>query len=447
MSDVDAFAARRATLLAGLAAQGGVGGVRKRSSSNLFRYASRTRGRPVLDLRDFNHVLDVDTQGPSLDVEGLATFEAMVDATLPHGLVPLVTPELKDITVAGATVGIGIESNCFRHGFVHDGLLEAEVLLADGRTVTCTPDNEHADLYHALPNSYGTLGYILRARMKLMPAAPYVHLETTHCDGVDDFLGIMHASTFRDDVDFIEGIAYSGKRMFVTLSRFTDDVPRVDDILRENIFYQLIGRKRDVYLATKDYLFRYDPEWFWNLPESWPYRLFRRFAPETMRRSGFYKRYTAFKNRARSALPWRTADLEEPLIQDWEVPWERAAELLRFAMSEANLSGKPWIATPIRPRGTATLYPVAPGQLYFNLGCYCQVRKRPERADFHYTKAIDRKCFDLGGIKMLYSSTFLDEDEFNRIYNGAAYAALKAKYDPQGKLKTLYEKCVMRDGS
>ena len=46
---------------------------------------------------------------------------------------------------------------------------------------------------------------------------------------------------------------------------------------------------------------------------------------------------------------------------------------------------------------------------------------------------------------MLYSSTFLEADEFDRIYNGTAYAALKAKYDPDGKLKTLYEKCVMRD--
>ena len=86
-----------------------------------------------------------------------------------------------------------------------------------------------------------------------------------------------------------------------------------------------------------------------------------------------------------------------------------------------------------------------PGKLYFNLGCYCQVRKRPDRSDYYYTKVIDRKCFALGGLKMLYSSTFLEADEFDRIYNGTAYAALKAKYDPDGKLKTLYEKCVMRD--
>jgi FAD/FMN-containing dehydrogenase len=447
LSDPEAYAARKARLLARLVAQGSGTGVRKRSSSNLFRYKPRPGARAALDLREFNHMLGIDAQTRTLDVEGLATFESIVDAALPRGLVPLITPELKDITIAGATVGIGIESNCFRHGFVHDGLLEAEVLLADGRIVTCNPDNDHADLFGALPNSYGTLGYILRARMKLMPAEPYVHLESTPCSGVDGFLEAMHAATRRDDVDFIEGMAYSGGRMFVTLARFSDHVPQVDDILREKIFYRLIERARDVYLTTKDYLFRYDPEWFWNIPESWPYRLFRRFAPASMRRSGFYKRYTGLKNRLLAALPLpgRLGDREEPLIQDWEVPWDRAAELMRFAMSESDLSGKPWIATPIRPVRAPTLYPVTPGKLYFNLGSYCQVRKPPGKGDYYYTKIIDRKCFDLGGIKMLYSSTFLDEDEFDRIYNGTAYAALKAKYDPGNLLGTLYEKCVIRE--
>jgi FAD/FMN-containing dehydrogenase len=446
LSDPDAFAARKAKLVARLATRGSGAGVRKRSSSNLFRYKPRPGERTALDLREFDHVLGTDAQARTIEVEGLTTFEAIVNATLPCGLVPLITPELKNITIAGATVGIGIESNGFRHGFVHDGLLEADVLLADGRIVTCTPDNDHADLFQALPNSYGTLGYILRARMKLMPAAPYVHLETTHCNGVDGFLESMQAATRRDDVDFVEGMAYSGKRMFVTLARFSDRVPRVDDILRENIFYKLIERERDVYLTTTDYLFRYDPEWFWNIPESWPYRLFRRVAPASMRRSGFYKRYTGFKHSLLAAMPGRAGNVEEPLIQDWEVPWDKAAELMGFAMREADLPGKPWIATPIRPIRAPTLYPVTPGALYFNLGCYCQVRKRPDKGDYYYTKIIDRKCFDLGGIKMLYSSTFLDEDEFNRIYNGAAYAALKAKYDPAGAFKTLYEKCVMRDG-
>jgi FAD/FMN-containing dehydrogenase len=441
-----AFEARKARLAAALVKRGTAAGLRKRTSSNLFRYAPRARAAAALDLRSFDHVLALDPAERVLDVEGLATYESVVSYTLRHGFVPLVTPELKHITVGGATVGIGIESNSGRHGFVHDGLVEVEVLLADGRIVLARPDNAASDLFRALPNSYGTLGYILRARIRVMPAAPYVHLQTTAYSDPGAFLEAMHAAAAGQDADFIEGLIYGPGRQLLTRSRFVTSVPRVDDILRKNIFYRLIGDARDVYLGTADYLFRYDPEWFWNLPEGLPYRLFRRYAPAAMRNSGFYKRYVSARHRLLGNLPWRSPDTDEPLIQDWEVPWAGAAELLRFALTEVDLAGKPWIATPIRTPATPTLYPVRADTLYFNLGCYCQVRRRPEKGDYYYTKIMDRKCFELGGIKMLYSSTFLDRPAFDRLYNGPEYAALKARYDPQGVLGTLYQKCVMSDG-
>src|SRR5262245_40128363 len=334
-SSADSFAARKNGLARQLAGGGSEIGIRKRTASNLFRYAPRAGARHALDLSSFDHVLKLDPHARTLDVEGLATFEAIVDHTLPYGLVPLVTPELKHITIGGATVGIGIESNCYRHGFVHDGLIEAEVMLADGRIVLCTAKNEHADLFRALPNSYGTLGYILRAKIRLMPAAPYVHLRTVAFEDLDAYLEAMRAATERRDTDFVEGLIYGSSRQFLTLSRFADAAPRTDDILRRDVFYKLVSRTSDVYLATRDYLFRYDPEWFWNLPETPPYELFRRFAPEAIRNSGFYNRYVMLKHRVHAALPWQQDEDEEPLIQDWEVPWEQAAALTRFALSEA----------------------------------------------------------------------------------------------------------------
>jgi FAD/FMN-containing dehydrogenase len=440
-----AYEQRRARLAAAAAAAAPGGfHLRKRTSSNLFRYAPRARSGAPLDLSDFDHVLGLDAGARVLEAEALATYERVAAHALARGLAPLVTPELKHITVGGATVGIGIESNSFRHGFVHDGVLEAEVLLADGRVVTCSAQGEHADLFRALPNSYGTLGYILRVRLRLMPAAPFVRLRTEPYSALEPFLDAMRAATERADVDFIEGLIYDERRMLLTLSRFVERAPRTEDILRREVFYRLLGTKPEFDLAAADYLFRYDPEWFWNLPETWPYRLFRRFAPASLRNSGFYKRYTEAKHRLLEALPWRVPDDEEPLIQDWEVPWEQAAKLVRFALAEVDLAGRPWIVTPIRTHASPTLYPVRAGALYLNLGCYCHVKKRPDREPYHCTRILDAKCFELGGIKMLYSSTFLEQSEFDRIYNGAAYRELKAKYDPRGALPTLYEKCVLR---
>ena len=443
MSAAQSFGDRRSRLLAALAARSGPLRLKKRTSSNLFRYAPSLRSGDALDLGHFNHVLAVDRSARTLEVEGLATYEAIVDRTLREGLVPLITPELKHITIGGATVGIGIESNGFQHGFVHDGLLEAEVLLADGRIVVTTAGNEHSGLFRALPNSYGTLGYILRAKIRLMPAAPCVHLRTQAFTDPAAFFDAMHAATERTDVDFIESLIFARDRLYLTLSRFVERAPATADIVREHVFYHLLEREGDVYLTTKDYLFRYDPDWFWNIPETAPYRLFRRLAPASMRNSGFYKRYILLKHRVLGLLPQRPQH-EEPLIQDWEIPWEQAAEFTRYALENADLGGKPWIATPIRALSSPTSYPVRAGGLYFNLGCYCHVKKQPDKGDYYHTRLIDRKCFDLGGIKMLYSSTFLDEPEFDRIYNGAGYREIKRQYDPDGTLGTLYQKCVLR---
>jgi FAD/FMN-containing dehydrogenase len=418
----------------------------KSTVSNLFRYQpGRAQAKPV-SLGQFNGVIGLDRSAGMLDVEGLATFASIVEHSLPHGFLPPVTPELKHITIGGATVGIGIESTCFRHGFVHDALLEAEVLLPGGEVVTCTADNEHADLFRALPNSYGTLGYILRARLALIPARPFVHLQVERFDTCTGYLEAMREATTRGNIDFVEGLFFEDHRFFLMTGRFADEVPQVDDILRHHVFYRLVQERRDIYLATADYIFRYDPEWFWNIPDGLLYDLFRRYAPARYRNSGFYTRYAAWKTRVRVRAVASGPPPTEPLIQDWEVPWDAAADLVDFCLREVELDGRPWAAVPIRTPRQPTLYPIAANRLYFNLGCYCQVRRPAGREAYHYSKIMDRKCFELGGIKMLYSSTFLGQTEFEARFNGVAYRALKSKYDPEGRAPTLYEKVTAASG-
>ena len=57
---------------------------------------------------------------------------------------------------------------------------------------------------------------------------------------------------------------------------------------------------------------------------------------------------------------------------------------------------------------------------------------------------VEREVAQLSGIKSLYSESFFPRDEFDRIYGGEAYRALKAKYDPGNALPDLYAKCVLR---
>ena len=96
-------------------------------------------------------------------------------ATLPYGLSPLVVPQLKTITLGGAVTGLGIESASFRNGLPHESVLEMDILTGAGELITASAD-QHADLFRAFPNSYGTLGYSTRLRIELEPVAPFVAL-------------------------------------------------------------------------------------------------------------------------------------------------------------------------------------------------------------------------------------------------------------------------------
>src|SRR5215475_8458448 len=150
-------------------------------TSNLFRFrepAPKAPGRSAapgpgsaagLDASAFTRVLHVDPAARAAVVGGMTTYEDLADATLPHGLMPLVVPQLKTITLGGAVSGLGIESTSLRSGMPHESVLEMEILTGDGRVVTAAPDGEHDALYRGFPNSYGTLGYALSLTIELEP--------------------------------------------------------------------------------------------------------------------------------------------------------------------------------------------------------------------------------------------------------------------------------------
>src|SRR5437762_11301174 len=133
--------------------------LRKRTS-NLFR--PRGSGARGLDVAGLARVLSVDPDRREADVEGMTTNKDLGRAPLPHGLMPLVVPQLKTITLGGAVAGLGIESSSFRNGLPHESVLEMHVLTGHARVLTLPPDGEHAELFAGLPNNYGTPRYALR---------------------------------------------------------------------------------------------------------------------------------------------------------------------------------------------------------------------------------------------------------------------------------------------
>ncbi|MDH3538011.1 MAG: FAD-binding oxidoreductase, partial [Gammaproteobacteria bacterium] len=232
-----------------------------KTTSNLFR----TRAKPddnKIDVRTLNQVLAVDSENQTVEVEGMTTYENLADACLARTCMPLVVPQLKSITIGGAVSGIGIESTSFRHGLPHESVLAMDVLLADGDVVTCTPDNEHADLFFGIPNSYGTLGYILKLTARTMPVKPYVVLQHLRHTDIEEYFGAV-GEACASDVDFVDGSVFDGEEMYLTLGRFTDSAPYTSDYTWLKMYFRSIRERREDYLDLRDYLWRWDTDWFW----------------------------------------------------------------------------------------------------------------------------------------------------------------------------------------
>ena len=190
-------------------------------TSNLFRPREATTA-PGLDVSGLDGVISIDPVAGTADVQGMCTYEHLVAETLPHGLVPYVVPQLRTITLGGAVTGLGIESTSFRNGLPHESVLEMDILTGDGEIVTATPDGEHADLFDTFPNSYGSLGYATRLRIRLERVPGFVALRHVRFYDTASLEAAIEevASTGSYDgeqVDGIDGVAFEPGEYYLTL--------------------------------------------------------------------------------------------------------------------------------------------------------------------------------------------------------------------------------------
>ena len=451
-SSVEGYPARVARLRADYAAIPPGERVRlAKRTSNLFR-ARDASERPGLDVSGFDEVLSVDPVARTADVLGMTTYEHLVDATLPYGLMPKVVPQLKTITLGGAVTGLGIESTSFRNGFPHESVLELDVLTGDGRVVTASPDGEHASLYYGFPNSYGTLGYSLRLTIELEPVLPYVRLTHEHFTETDAFLARLgEVSRTREHdgerADFVDGTVFSDTEHYLTVGTFVSEAPYTSDYTGNQIYYRSIQNRRRDYLTVRDYIWRWDTDWFWCSRALYVQRpAVRRLVPKRYLRSDVYAKVIGFERRhgiaaridARRGKPPR-----EVVVQDIEVPLERTAEFLEFFHREVGI--EPIWVCPVQqadPDAVWDLYDFDPKTLYVNVGFWSSVEHRPGESDGDRNRLIEQVVSDRGGRKSLYSTAFYDEETFWATYNGAAYAVLKKTYDPDNRLADLYDKVV-----
>jgi len=443
-----------------------------KKTTNLFRPRERARVRG-LDVSGLGGVIEVDPAARTAEVQGMCTYEDLVAATLPHGLIPLVVPQLRTITLGGAVTGLGIEATSFRNGLPHESVLEMDVLTGAGEIVTTRPGE---DLFDTFPNSYGSLGYATRLRIELEPVPGEVALRHVR---FDDF-GLMAKAIAEivesgewhgERIDGLDGVVFEPGEAYLTLARWdwaeegvstSSTGGGTSDYTGQQVFYRSLQQREIDQLTMHDYLWRWDTDWFWcSRAFGAQNPRIRRFWPRRWRRSDVYMKLVALDRRFGIAdrLDRRAGRPQaERVVQDVEIPVDRLEEFLAWFDVEVGM--RPVWLCPLRLRvstGSAgsslsestddrpwPTYPLAPGTTYVNVGFWGGVNVGPEAPDAPRNRAIETKVHDLGGHKSLYSEAFYDRDSFDQLYDGPHLATVKKRYDPDDRLTSLYDKAVKR---
>lgn len=418
-----------------------------KATSNLFR----NYGAPVkrkLNVRDFNHVLQVNQEEGWIEVEGMTQYYDLVKEALKYGIMPTVVPQLRSITIGGATSGVGIEATSFKYGLVHETVQEIEILLSSGEVVVATPTNEHKDLFFGFPNSYGTLGYALKLKIKAIPVKKYVHVAHVRYSSYQELtVGITKWSTDAT-IDFLDGVIFSPTEIYLSIGRFTDEAPYTSDYTYQNIYYRSIQQRSDDYLTTHDYIWRWDTDWFWcskNLYMQNP--IVRRLVGKKRLNSVFYTKIMRWnaKWNLSGLVEKLTGRHSESVIQDVDIPIENLEKYLQFFDREIGI--KPVWICPVKgynPSVSFSLFPMEANKLHVNVGFWDVVYTPDAKPAGYHNKKVEQKVSELGGIKSLYSSVFYEENTFWKIYNQPAYAKLKNTYDQARKFPTLYAAVVKK---
>ena len=223
-------------------------------------------------------------------------------------------------------------------------------------------------------------------------------------------------------MDFVDGVVFGPGELVITVGRFVDDAPYTSDYTFERIYYRIVRDREEDFLATRDYLWRWDTDWFWcskNLCAQNP--LVRRLLGRKRLNSVIYTKVMRWNSRV-GLTRWldrvfaAASRVGDPGRRH---PDRARAEFLDFFLREIGILPV-WIC-PIRARRSRAVVDALSdcGRVRSTStsasGTSC-ARVTPHPPG-HFNRLIERKVDELGGIKSLYSESYYPRDEFWAIYD------------------------------
>jgi len=410
--------------------------------------------------------LELNESDLTVRVEPMVTVGEITKYLIPKGYTLAITLEIADATLGGLAMGTGMTTYSHKIGLYQEAIKSYEIVLGDGSLVTATRTNEYSDLYHALPWSHGSLGFLTALELQIVQVKQYIHMkyiplkgQKNYCDKIREASGALDKNA--KVADFVEATIYSKDEGVLLLGNFADRPP-VTEWNKINYisnwykpwFYKhvetfLTVGESDEYIPLRDYLLRHNRAIFWVVEDMIPFGnhpLFRLLFGWLLPPKPAFLKFTTTPG-------IRAMTFTKQVFQDIVLPMNQLEDQINI--SEDLFDTYPILVYPCRvydhgehmgqlrkPRPEQ----MVPGTNYgmFNdLGVYGVPGpvKRKERFDaVDAMRKMEKFTRDVGGYPFLYADIFMSQKEFEEMFDLTLYERVRTKYHANGAFPHLYEK-------
>jgi delta24-sterol reductase len=442
----------------------------KKSTSNthLTRNKDYKKKLNLIDTSSLNAIIEIDENKKIALVEPGVTMESLVKACLKKGLIPLVTPEFKNITVGGAIMGAALESSSYKYGQFNNICNKCRVLIGSGEILEVSKDS-HSDLFWAMSGSYGTLCLLLQVEVQLEKSQEFVEMTFSRFNDHNSLIEQLKKVLKQDSApSFIEAIVFSKQEgVLITADKKSKKNLSVQSkILSLNsfgqLFYNIIKKNKQlkpIALNTLDYLFRFDRGAFWmahylSSPLWFLKYLFKRKEFEThkipFKSSLVFERLICFflgPFLSSSLLYKKLHSIDEDwfkktfVVQDFYIPINSLHAFLSDVDHKTGIyplwlcpvktTKKPEIFAPHYNKKT---------DFVIDVGIYGIPQKR--LCSIKLTKDLENCLSNVEGKKMFYAHSYYSRENLNEMYEMKSYDELRRKYSCEGVFLPFEEKVL-----
>ena len=248
------------------------------------RFADYKSNSDCIFVGDFNNILTLDEEALCVEVEPMVDVGQITQYLVPRGYMLATTLEIKEATLGGLAAAVGMTTASHKYGLLSETVVEYELITGEGDVIKVTKDNEHSELYYAFPWSHGSLGLLLKLKLRIIPVKKFVKVTYTPIkSGLEDYCAkIKQVSLAEDAADFVEATCFSRQEAVVMTGTFSEEAGADGQVNHVSYWFkkwfyihvremlQDDKGERIEYIPTYEYIFRHDRGIFWTLKDQFP---------------------------------------------------------------------------------------------------------------------------------------------------------------------------------